>query len=84
MVGESVRAPRSEPACAVRDVSVIASPRRIPLFLAGLAAGLYQAGATGKELLEGSAVDERAVAGGGVSGAVELPPQVVAVLGWID
>jgi hypothetical protein len=81
IVGESVRSPRSEPACAVRDVSVIASTRRIPLFLAGLAAGLYQASAAGDEVLEGGGVDERAIAGGGVSGAVELPQQFVALLG---
>lgn len=62
-------------------MSAIASPWRIPLLIAGLAAGLHQSGAAGEDVLEGGGVDEGAVARGGVSGVVELPPHVVALLG---
>jgi hypothetical protein len=73
MVGASIRAPRSEQACAVRDLSVILSTWRIPLLVAGLATGFHQSDAAGVDALEGRGVNEGAVAGGGVSGMVELP-----------
>src|SRR5262245_18487416 len=70
------------PGASVRGSSLIASPWRIPMPVAGVAARLYQSRAAGLDVLQGGGVDEGAVASGGMPCAVEIPADF-ALLGQL-
>ncbi|CNG99549.1 Uncharacterised protein [Mycobacterium tuberculosis] len=84
MVGASIRPLHSERASAVRELSAIASPWRIPLLIAGLATGFHQSDATGVDTLQGRGVDESAVAETGGAGTVKLPRHQIIAIGEVE
>ena len=81
IVGASIRASLSDRASAVRDLSAIASPCRIPLLVAALATGFHESDAAGVDALEGGRIDEGAVTKAGGAGTVKLPRHQIIAIG---
>ncbi|ABL04738.1 conserved hypothetical protein [Mycobacterium ulcerans Agy99] len=66
---------------AARELSAIAAVGRICLLAGALATGFHQAYAAGMDALQGSGVNEGAVAGAGGAGMVKLPRHQLIAIG---